>query len=509
MLPQIKGIHLNLISRLIVHLALASAILHMPSLAGAAVDPAATVATEAIYSGLPWRDSAGELVNAHGIGILKVGSTYYMVGEKRTDKNDASCGGNPEDLFAGINMYSSTDLTNWTFVGTPVLPNSGPLLSSKLIGERPKLYFNASTNKYFILVKTMKSGGTSNHYVISSADHVTGPYTYVGVLMYGDTNPARGDVNVYIDSDGAGYLIAPDGMIYRMSSDYLRIESLTVNNAWGSSVPWWGYCRSEGPGFFKAGDTYFLLGSHGTFWNANDNFYATAPNIAGPWTYRGEFAPKGSMTWNSQSGFVLPVSGTLATSYIYMGDRWVNGHLTSSSLIWQPLNVTGTSMSLAAYKPAWTIDVDRGTWTQVDVDNSGISVNSNVTGTGINQFNYQGTWSQSFGADLFGNDLASSDTPNNTASMAFFGTQIFVYSFIDDKNMGIMGVTLADSTGQPLAPEEYVSLRTDATEQGNYLVYASPVMPSGSYVLKMRATGLKDFKSSGRSVAIDRVVIRN
>ena len=506
---QTKDQHLKLICLAMVRFVAASAILFISSIADAAVDPAVAVSTETIYSGLPWRDTAGDLVNAHGIGILRVGSTYYMVGEKRTDKNDASCGGNPEDLFAGINMYSSTDLTNWTFVGTPVLPNSGPLLSSKLIGERPKLYSNAATNKYFILVKTMKSGGTSNQYVISSADHVTGPYTYVGVLMYGDTNPAKGDVNVYIDEDGAGYLIAPDGMIYRMSSDYLSIESLIVDNAWGSSVPWAGYCRSEGPGFFKAGDTYFLLGSHGTFWNANDNFYATAPTIAGPWTYRGEFAPKGSMTWNSQSGFVLPVPGVLGTSYIYMGDRWVNGRLTSSSLIWQPLKVAGTSMSLATYEPAWTIDVNAGTWSKVNVADSGISVNSSETGTGTNQFDYRGTWSQSSVVGSYGHDLASSESPNSVASIAFNGTQIFVYSFVDDKNMGIIGITLMDSAGQALAPEEYVSLRTDAAPQSNYLVYASPAMPSGSYVLKLRVTGLKDFKSSGRSVAIDRVVIRN
>ncbi len=462
---------------------------------------------KAIYSGVPWLDTAGNLLNAHGIGILKVGSTYYMVGEKRTDKNDATCGGNPEDLFVGINMYSSTDLTSWTYVGTPIVPDSGSLLSSSLIGERPKLYYNSSTNKYFILVKTMKSGGTSNHYVISSADNVTGPYTYIGALMYGRSNPATGDVNVFVDSDGAGYLIAPDGKIYKLSSDYLSVASVAVSNVWGSAVPWRGYCQSEGPGFFKAGNTYFLLGSHGTFWNANDNFYATAPSITGPWTYRGLFTPSGTMTWNSQSGFVLPVSGSSGTTYIYMGDRWVNSHLTSSGLVWQPINVRSNFMFISSYTSGWTLDVETGTWSALNTTDSGTTVNDNETGTGQNQFNYAGKWSHDSSVGSYSGDVTTSSTTDSSVTIAFTGTQIFLYSLINNSNMGIMGVTLQDSAGNARTPEEYVSLRTDASQQGNYLVYTSPVMPIGAYVLKVRATGLKDHSSSGTTIAIDRVMV--
>ena len=43
---------------------------------------------------------------------------------------------------------------------------------------------------------------------------------------------------------------------------------------------------------------------------------------------------------------------------------------------------------------------------------------------------------------------------------------------------------------------------------GNYLVYASPVVPNGSYVLKVRVTGLKDLYSSGTKCTIDRVLIQ-
>ena len=78
------------------------------------------------------------MITAHGGGILKVGSTYYWIGEV-----DSSGGG-----FQGINCYSSTDLTTWAFVADVLPPqSSGDLVSSNLV-ERPKVLYNSSTGKY-------------------------------------------------------------------------------------------------------------------------------------------------------------------------------------------------------------------------------------------------------------------------------------------------------------------------------------------------------------------------
>ena len=50
--------------------------------------------------------------------------------------------------------------------------------------------------------------------------------------------------------------------------------------------------------------------------------YLTATSLEGPWTFRGNFAPEGSLTWNSQSTFVLPVINKKDTVLMFMGDRW-------------------------------------------------------------------------------------------------------------------------------------------------------------------------------------------
>jgi hypothetical protein len=55
-----------------------------PSTAGA--DAAAGPVVGTIYSGVPWLDTDGNLVNAHGVGFIQVGSTYHIAG-RRTVEN--------------------------------------------------------------------------------------------------------------------------------------------------------------------------------------------------------------------------------------------------------------------------------------------------------------------------------------------------------------------------------------------------------------------------------------
>src|SRR5258708_3445637 len=60
----------------------------------------------AIIPGGSWTDTSGNSLQAHGAGLIKVGSTYYWFGEDRTQNNVA---------YVAISCYSSTDLIHWTF----------------------------------------------------------------------------------------------------------------------------------------------------------------------------------------------------------------------------------------------------------------------------------------------------------------------------------------------------------------------------------------------------------
>lgn len=108
----------------------------------------------------------------------------------------------------------------------------------------------------------------------------------------------------------------------------------------------------------KRNGMYYIFGSHLSGWQPNDNVYATARSISGPWSSWANFAPAGSKTYASQTTFVLPLAGDLVA---YMGDRWTEGHLERSTYVWLPLTIQGSRASLLPADAGWTVDVARGT----------------------------------------------------------------------------------------------------------------------------------------------------
>ncbi|MMZ71748.1 hypothetical protein D1872_353180 [compost metagenome] len=51
--------------------------------------------------------------------------------------------------FDSVNVYTSTDLKNWTFSNAILTKDSATELASSKI-ERPKVIYNASTNQYVL-----------------------------------------------------------------------------------------------------------------------------------------------------------------------------------------------------------------------------------------------------------------------------------------------------------------------------------------------------------------------
>ena len=81
---------------------------------------------------------------------------------------------------------------------------------------------------------------------------------------------------------------------------------------------------------------YLLFGSDLTYWHMNDNKYAVASELAGPWSAWRDIAPAGSNTFESQVSVVVPVGG----GFVYVGDRWTEHDLESSPLVMLPLRIT-------------------------------------------------------------------------------------------------------------------------------------------------------------------------
>ncbi|WP_406174710.1 RICIN domain-containing protein [Streptomyces sp. NBC_00996] len=308
----------------------------------------AQAAPQTITNGTQFTDTSGAAVHAHGGGVIKVGSYYYWFGEHR----------NADNTFQYVDAYRSTDLKNWAFRNHVLSQSSSSELVSANI-ERPKVMYNASTGKFVMWMH--KENGTDYseaRAAVAVSNTVDGAYTYQGSFQPLGQYMSR-DITVFVDTDGTGYMASAarenyDLQIYKLTADYTGIDSLVAN-------PWVGGHR-EAPALFKRGGVYFMLTSGATGWNPNQQQYATATNITGPWTAMTNVGD--STAYGSQTAYVLPVQGSAGTSYLYMGDRWGNsfgGTVNDSRYVWLPLTFpTTTTMSMSWY-PEITVDTAAGT----------------------------------------------------------------------------------------------------------------------------------------------------
>ncbi|MGX1273074.1 RICIN domain-containing protein [Streptomyces phaeoluteigriseus] len=308
----------------------------------------AQAAPQTVANGTQFTDTSGSPVHAHGGGVLKVGNYYYWFGENR----------NADNTFRYVDAYRSTDLKNWEFRNHVLTEASDPELATANI-ERPKVMYNAATGKFVMWMH--KENGTDYseaRAAVAVSDTVDGNYAWQGSFRPLGQHMSR-DITVFVDTDGAGYMVSAarenyDLQIYRLTADHTGIASLVAD-------PWHGGHR-EAPALFKRGDVYFMLTSGATGWNPNQQQYATATSLAGPWSAMANVGDP--TTYNSQTAYVLPVQGTSGTSYLYLGDRWGNsfgGTVNDSRYVWLPLTFpTSTSMSMA-WSPEVTVDTAAGT----------------------------------------------------------------------------------------------------------------------------------------------------
>lgn len=288
-----------------------------------------------ILNGVPWFDTNGDVVNAHGCGVVEENGTYYLFGESKTDD---------ENRFDGFSCYSSPDLATWTFEGLALPPQEGGLLGPGRIGERPKVLRSPTTGRYVLFAHADDLGYFDPHIVIATCDRINGEFTFQGPLLHDGEPLRRWDMGTFQDEDGTGYVLTHEGDIFRLAPDYLSIEEQVAAGV----AP-----GGESPAMLRVDDTYWLLLSNKTMWERNDNFTLSAPSIAGPWTHRGLLAPEGTLTFNSQCSFVLHTRG----SYVYLGDRWSFPRQASAATqVWLPLDVSADSVRLSAYVPAWSFE---------------------------------------------------------------------------------------------------------------------------------------------------------
>ena len=176
-----------------------------------------------------------------------------------------------------------------------------------------------------------------------------------------------------------------------------------------------------------------------TSWERNDNTYYTATSLKGPWTLRGNFAPKGSLTWNSQTTFVLPIKGSKGTTYMFMGDRWsYPKQASAATYVWQPITISGYHISIPKFQEAWQINTNTG------LASPSVIGGKKIENSQTKLIRYSGNWSHA-GSDSL--SVSSSDQKDAFFSLKFRGRQIAMYGQAGPKG-GYAQLTLVNSKGK-------------------------------------------------------------
>ena len=181
------------------------------------------VAENVIKNGVPWFDTDGNIVNAHGACIVEDGGKYWLFGEYKSDESNA---------FPGFGCYSSTDLVNWNFerVVLPVQPNG--ILGPERVGERVKVMRCPSTGEYIMLMHADDMKYKDPNIGIAVCDRIDGDYKFLGTIEYEGEPIKRWDMGTFQDEDGTGYLLIHHGPIYRLINDSRSIESKIYDIKW-------------------------------------------------------------------------------------------------------------------------------------------------------------------------------------------------------------------------------------------------------------------------------------
>ncbi len=304
---------------------------------------AATVS--AIKPGVQWYDTAGNEIKALGGLVTYYNGTYYWVGSELEDKSGFGD-------FVATNLYSSTDLMNWTFRRAILTRSSHADLDNASLNTwcgRPSLFYSSANNRWVLYNEWQTSNMTAgdNDLGWATCSTVDGNYAWQGHFKPGgypfhDSSVySENEKNYFVTSnwDGGG----ADGAIWEIGADD---KPGTLVTSWNLSG------EIEGTHLFKRNGYYYWIGSEKAGWRGSQSKYIKATTMAGlksaggytTLSYTGTDSATG---YNSQCDFVLLIEGT--GDYILCKDKWSQFYPSygTGDQVWLPLQWNGDTPSVA------------------------------------------------------------------------------------------------------------------------------------------------------------------
>jgi hypothetical protein len=310
-----------------------------------------------------WLDTRGKPIQGHMGGIMFHDGKYYMLGSDWSGKPCFPLGW-PRSV--GFASYSSTDLMNWTYHCNSCAPSDDPqhpLYNYTRGVGRVRPLRAAGTGKFVALFQVVAPDSFGNVMTcemnataVAVADRPEGPYRWHGILQC-QGKPVQGsDTAVFSDDDGRQYLftaLAGDtgwnvsDCLYQLAPDCLSAVKYKRLGTGG-----------EAPAIFKHEDVYYLLHSHLTGLNTNDNFYHTATNLWGPWQAKGNIAQgeHSPNTFITQTMDTVPVAGKKG-AFIWIGDSIRNNVDPNTRTVWLPVTIKRPGELELRWRDSWDLSV--------------------------------------------------------------------------------------------------------------------------------------------------------
>ncbi|KAL5872406.1 hypothetical protein ACKVWC_008038 [Pyricularia oryzae] len=378
-----------------------------------------------IVPGARWRDTKGELVNAHAGGVTIDYETgkFWWFGEYKIQGQEEG---------GGVSVYSSDDLATWEPHGLALAPiDDHPYISPEHIIQRPKVVYSNATGNYHMWWHADNSTYGWLLQGFATSPNISGPYTFVdAVAPLGNWSQ---DFGIFTDyKDGRSYSLYSNGDRREARDNYITRFNEEITDLEEVVYRFHKY-DLEAPNIVQTDKSYYILMSHKTGYRPNDVVAMRADSLSGPWSQPFTIAPRGTRTYSSQSGNNLRIVGTEQTTYLYLGDQWDLNSLWESRYIWLPLEIDDDKKTLAAvWRDVYDLDVKTGCWRPIE-GKTYHSSNATVAG---NAFRQEANFASS-GAivtGIYGND----------SSVTFSGIQgtgkpqwvSFIYQNADDMDFG-------------------------------------------------------------------------
>jgi hypothetical protein len=196
--------------------------------------------------------------------------------------------------------FSSTDMANWTDLGTPLSINTFSWAASDAWAAH--CIFRDGRFYFYATVKPQNSAGWAIG--VAVADRPEGPFTdAIGGPLVSHPSCCYIDPTVFIDDGGQAYLYWGNPGLYmvRLNSNMTSYTgSITEVPQNATTV---GNMYAEAPWFYERNGTYYMVFATDDTGN-QAVAYSTSTGPTGPWTFRGKIMNPSGTSWTLHPGVV-------------------------------------------------------------------------------------------------------------------------------------------------------------------------------------------------------------